>query len=251
MSKLFRYIGLILLGGLILAFSLSSGSAVQAEIVATSPEFDFGRVPPNSTLVYRSWLRSQGADTVRLGPIKAGCGCIGRLPGDSVIASGDSLQIELLWRTRVIAGKESKSAYIMPQNGLDAVRIRLLGQAYEPADSSRGPEISVKKLHFKASASEDQQRSRRVRLVNHVDQELPLTLVAAPGTGLSVETPESIPANGEAVIDVELSKDKSLEPFEDSFTLEMTTQSGYIHRFTIPVTYGDFSFRPVFTKTKQ
>jgi hypothetical protein len=89
-----------------------------------------------------------------------------------------------------------------------------------------------------------------VTLTNKSVDKLILTLVEV-GPGIEVEMPESIGADGSVELHVRRTDVDSGSRLETSFTVEATGNSGPKQRVSIPVVYGDFSFRPEFTTTRR
>jgi|GEM_PF-6924355 len=227
---------------LTLALLLLSETARPVDVWVDSPDFDFGVVPPNATLVYRSWIHNNSPDSLRLIDLKSGCGCLAGSPAEATIQPGDSLPLLLLWQSRTLEGPISRNAYIYLEGVPDPLPVQISGR---PSDSAAGVSASPVRVKF----DPQNPRRRSLRLSNQTAGELTVSLVGAPGPAIDVGFPEQLPAGGEGVVVVQIQEGFEKETIEDSFTLEFGGQAGYIYRLSIPVINGDFSHRPVFTRT--
>jgi hypothetical protein len=229
---------------------LAVSTPSYADLTLAGPEFDFGFVPSNSTLVYRTWLHNGGDDSVRVADIKAGCGCITAPLETWIIPPGDSLQLTFYWRTRVIEGPETKPVYVYVIGREDPLRLKLTGSGLPAEVETMDIEWSPRTVDFGQGVKGDS-RERSLRLRNRTDQAASVAVVSAPDKRLELSLPETLPAGGEAVGRISLIAAAAKVAFEDSFTLELTTEAGYIYRLSVPIVNGDFSFRPVLTKSEE
>ena len=243
---------LLLLTMALLGLLLAAAGVSQAQsrgVSVDSPTFDFGRVPANATLVTRTWIRNAGADTTHLAEVKTGCGCLTSLPQEARVAPEDSLEFSLSWQTRGIKGGDRKAAYLYFYNFSDPLRVTLTGQADLDSDTTPRPTVSPRHLHFE-SGEKSGGGWRRLTLKNPTGEELSLIMVSPPGPALEVEIPEKLPTEEQGSLRVRL-VGETPQTLEDSFTLELRSQSGYTYRLSVPVTRGDFAHRPVFTQTDR
>lgn len=226
--------------------AIAGFNAASADNVwVDNPSCDFGVVPPNATVIYRTWLHNNGEDSLFLRDIKTGCGCLTAGPVQSLVRPGDSIPINLAWQTRALEGPLTRSAYLYLQGSPDPLKIELTGHPRLTTDSTSGVGVSTAVLKFDSSGAS----YRSLRLRNVSEAEFAVSLVFAPDSVLQVEFPQTLPPKGEGVAVVTLDQAGKAMSFEDSFTLEFKSQAGYTYRLTIPVVNGDFSYRPVFSKT--
>lgn len=212
---------------------------------------DFGWVPPNATLVSQVWAMGSTEDTVELGPIKTGCGCLLVKPTSTEILPGDSLLLSCYWQTRGLEGSRTVSAYLYSGPGGRPVELVIRGKVVTDNDSTASLDWRPRRLEFgRASGGRKNQAEQVITLTNRTQSALTMTL-AGVGPELDVSLPESIVAGESARIGVAVSEIDPESDFETSFTLEFSGNAGESFRVSIPVVCGDFSFRPDFTTTKQ
>ncbi len=227
--------------------AVSYAAEPQAEI--SGADFDFGLVTQNQTYSHQVWLKAIDTDSVEIMSIKTGCGCL-TAPLESVWAApGDSLPIVFYWQTRNSVGKTATSAYLY--TGVETRPIEVLLQATVVTDFDSAASISWAPLEVRLPGrTRGEPPNKMVRLTNQTDEHLAVAVIET-GRELNLQVPDSLAA-GEAFTGfVALGEDTPEADFESSFTLELTGNLGRPIRVSIPVVFGDFSFRPEFTTTKE
>jgi hypothetical protein len=217
---------------LLISLTLIWGPAwAEGPVEISGAEYDFGQVVTNSTQAHTIWIRAAGTDTLTLTDVKTGCGCVTSPWAVSTIRPGDSLALTFYWQTRGSVGDQELSAYLYLKPENFPQKIVLSGNVVTPDDLQAS-------LDWRPSV---------LRLSGGQDGGLS---VAFDLTNRTSETPESIEPGKAAGGRIRLESGQTDSTFEGSVTLELTgNQSGGI-RVSLPVQYGDFSFRPFFT-TKQ
>jgi hypothetical protein len=231
-------------------FLLTAPQALVASEHASliGAEFDFGQVPQNATLTHQVWLHAGPDDTLRLVDIKTGCGCLTAPWESTQIAPKDSLLLVFYWQTRGSEGRRALSAYLFVDPEPYPLEVRLLGKAVTQPDPEASLHLRPWRVDFRAGSTG--RMDEVVTLTNKSVDKLILTLVEV-GPGIEVEMPESIGADGSVELHVRRTDVDSGSRLETSFTVEATGNSGPKQRVSIPVVYGDFSFRPEFTTTRR
>ena len=206
------------------------------------PTFDFGAVPGNSTVVYHSWLRTDGEDTVWINNVKAGCGCasIGELP--KYLAPGDSVEIAIAWQTRAAEPEMTTTAYLFTSAQSEPFEVVL--KATGGQQSGYPPSVSLGKPGAAGKVG------HRLVLRNSADYDLAIRRITPPTDEFELSLPDQIPAGQSVVGIVKLSNQDRQEPFELSVTFELVHDDQVMSRLTVPVAFGDFSFRPTYTTKK-
>ena len=229
-----------------LSLVLWTGSAAGQTLVIDEPTFDFGAVPSNATVVYNSWLRTDSEnakDTVWIDNVKAGCGCvsIGELP--KYLAPGDSAEIAIAWQTRAADQPEmSTTVYLFTSARSEPFELVLKAEGGQTGGYP--PSISLGKPGTARSAG------NRLVLRNSADYDLEIRLITPEVDEFQISLPEKIPAGQSVVGIVRLQNMSRVEPFELSVTLELVNDDQVMSRLTVPIAYGDFSFRPTYTTKK-
>jgi hypothetical protein len=210
-------------------------------------EYDFGTVPPSATLCHQVCIRS-GSDTVRLVDIKAGCGCLTTEWDTASIPSGDSLMVLFHWQTRGSVGQRNVSAYVYLERQAFPIEVRLAGNVVTPSDSTASIWCMPATIAFERKNGHNQSKS--FRLSNRSAGESAIRLVEA-GAAVRVDLPATVGPGQSVQGQVLIGSADSYSDFESSFTLELTGNQTPAYRVSVPVVYGDFSFRPMFTTSRK
>jgi len=226
--------------------AVATAGATDAPTV-TGAEYDFGLVPPNATMSHQVWIRS-GSDTVRVADIKAGCGCLTTEWDTATIPPGDSLSVLFRWQTRGSSGQRQVSAYLYLDPEPLPTEVRLSGKVVTPGDSSASIQCMPVSIAFEQKAGRNQ--NRNFRLTNRTDGALAITLVES-GSAIRIDVPTSAGPGQSVQGQVQIGSADSEAPFESSFTLELAGNQPPVYRVSVPVVYGDFSFRPMFTTSRK
>lgn len=238
-----RKVGWLLLV-LVPVICVTAGAKPVLEISPAS--WDFGLVPANQTVVFRPWFKSIGEDTLRITGVKTGCGCLAMPDSLLDLAPGDSVQVTLYWQTRAADGELGSTAYLFSDSGLDPYEISLMA-----VGSHDVPRV-------------DLGNPRKVRkefplvLQNKAEHAVAIEVLSPSSDYFELYLPQSIPAGGSVNGSVRLSESfagragdaKGDFRFEESVTIELRHEERTIRRMTIPVRFGDFSFRPEYTTTE-
>ena len=242
----FRQIIVLFLG----CFAAVSSQA-QSGLGIHPPTFDFGWAPQNATLVCQVWVVAPAGDTISLGEIKTGCGCLVVIPEPAEIPPGDSLTLSCYWQTRGSVGTHNVSAYLYTTPDQRPVELTIEGKVVTEDDSIASIDWSPRRVEFgRATGIRNNRTEKVITLTNVTDTELAVALVGQ-GPELGVALLETIPAGQTAQVQVAILGAHSGIDFESSFTLEFSGNASESFRVSIPVVSGDFSFRPDFTTTKK
>ena len=228
-----------LLGGLLFPLMVFASLAnARPELEMSPDQFDFGAVAPNATVRFTGWLHSVGDDTLRIESVKTGCGCtqVEQLP--EFLPPGDSAQLVVDWQTRAAVGELSTRVYLFTsaQSTPLTLDLQAVGgtAGYPPAIFLGTPERPKETAHNLVLRSES-------------DEDLAIEVLAGADEAFEFVLPDTLPANDVAVGRVWLADAYNDGPFERSVTLALSRDGEVRSRLTIPVAFGDFSFRPKFT----
>lgn len=235
---------------IILAFLLLIGSVQAAPKIKMKPDkFDFGMVAQNSTVAFQTWIYASGEDSLVIDHIKTGCGCLAVTLESNRVAPGDSIPIMLLWRTRHELGEINQSPYLFTNTGPDPLNLQLTATNFSETDTSLPVTFLPSRMGF-ALSPDSKDNYLRFRIINSSDDDLSIRLVSALTPEYRLDLPDSIYAHTEASGFISIGDEYIGEELERSFTVEFGVGSAIAGRRTIPVTVGDFSFRPNVTTTK-
>jgi hypothetical protein len=219
--------------GLVLAMQALPTSGMAApRLVIDQPEFNFGYVPQNARISHVYWLKSAGDDTLRILKVTPGCGCTKAPLKATVLAPGDSTELEVLFSTGKYRNRISKAPQIATNEGSEKKRVTFTAYVCGPADTTYPLRISPAILDMSESGQSGR-NEMAVTITNVSDQKLKVTLIEWPEQLINVELPESIGPGQSAQAEVTLRHDLPDESFEKSITLEVN--DAVSSRFTIPI----------------
>jgi len=78
----------------------------------SSKEFEFGRIPRGVIVPHIFYLKNMGGDSLVISKVRSHCGCTSIPVIDSIVYSGDSVAIELQFRSSGYRGSTKKSASV-------------------------------------------------------------------------------------------------------------------------------------------
>jgi len=206
-------------------------------------EFDFGYLPPNGTAVHRVWIHPGEQDTLRLVNVKTACGCLTTPWTETQILPGDSLPLLFYWQTRGLTGQRSVSAYLYLEPGVFPIEIRLLGKVVTPSDTGASVVCTPSTVMLKENPG--QKMNATFQLSNRTTEDLAVKLVEN-GPDIQITLPATVSKGKSETGQIGYVGTGQPGLFESSLTVELTGNQGAVFRVTIPVVYGNFSFRPVF-----
>ena len=235
---------------IVLWFLLTASQAWAASEHArlVGSDFDFGVVPQNATLAHRVWLHAGPDDTLRLVDIKTGCGCLTAPWKETWIVPKDSLRLVFYWQTRGSDGLQTLPVYFFVKPEPYPLEAKLSGKVVTQPDTEASLHLKPWRVDFQDGSGG--KMNEIVTLTNKSPDELTLTL-AEVGPEIEVEMPEIVGAGGSVELHVRRADANAGSRFETSFTVEAAGNSGPKQRVSVPVVYGDFSFRPDFTTTRK
>jgi hypothetical protein len=121
------------------------------------------------------------------------------------------------------------------------------GNVVTPNDSQAS--VSWQPVLVRLSAEPNGDLSGRFVLTGSVLDSLAVSIVES-GPEVVLNLPDTIVAGRSVVGQVVVEKGATAASYEGSVTLELSGNQTETYRVSIPMQYGDFSFRPLFT-TKQ
>lgn len=221
--------------GIILLLGAISGLVAQntdKKLQIIEGEYDFGAVAQNATITHTFWFKAVGNDTVYIDSLKTGCDCISAPLTQQWIAPGDSLPISLIWNTERKLGNSGRYPYIYVRGQKEPERILLSAkvtpqpdQGYPVAFKPFIAELTRMKGFSVDSVAVKIENKSNVPLHVHVVSEAPQVRISLP---------ESVPANGTAIMSLTLLPEYVGAEFIHSVTLAYTGE-GTSGIFTIPI----------------
>jgi hypothetical protein len=236
------------------ALAMLSGSVqARGDLLVLYAEFDFGTVPQRSTVAHRFRLVAAGDDTVRVTEIKTGCACIALLPSalaDSAffVAPGDTVTVTLLWQMRLSTGKISRQVLVLTDGNPEPMRVRLEATVEEPGtELAAAVSCQPVRLAFEA-LTRQRSLSAPLQLANSTGDDLAVVLESEPFPEIQSAIPDTLRSGERRVGSVAIAEALAGTELERSLTFSFRRGNSEVYRRTIPVSLGDFSYRPMGTK---
>lgn len=219
---------------LLTLFMIMAATFANAAPRLTLPEtvFNFGYAPQNAKISHRFWLISTGDDTLKILNIIPGCSCT-RAPLDkSILASGDSTVVEIIFSTKTYRDRVNKSPKIQTNEGTPDKALKIIATVVTRPDSTFPIVIQPYKLDL------SQKTKKRIDKIefsirNVSEQELKLNIVSIADDYFEVILPKSVKPGEVETARLQLRKSALDQAFEKSFTIKLSDDNGT--RFTIPV----------------
>ncbi len=210
------------------------GSAVNAAplLAIDQTDFDFGFAPQNSKVSHIFQLRNDGDDTLRIARVVPGCGCTQAPLADSILAPGQSTQLEIIFSTGHYNGAVTKRPRIETNESSTAKFVAITTNVAQRPDSTYPVQVRPYKLDM-SQFGETVRDQMKFTIANVSDSNLGITLVSCPDKMMSIELPEEVPAGGSVDAIAKLSPSAAKLSFETSFTIQLGDAAKT--RFTIPV----------------
>lgn len=104
-------IAVVILLGLVI-YGCSAKPSGPPKPVFDAEDFDFGRIPENSTVTHIYQLTNEGGDSVVIQRVRTHCGCTKAPVEKTVAGPGETIPIELRFNSRGIRGSSKKSATV-------------------------------------------------------------------------------------------------------------------------------------------
>ncbi|HWR82859.1 MAG TPA: hypothetical protein VN285_06130 [Candidatus Deferrimicrobium sp.] len=152
-----------------------------------------------------------------------------------MLAVGDSTELEIIFDTKAVKGKASKSPSISTNEGPPVKNVRINADVIERPDSTYPIIIDPYKLDL-SQFSEKVIDEKEFTITNVSDQPVELTIVSMPRGLFDLKLPDSIKPGKKAKGKLELRKEAYTESIEKSVTIEVSGPDSQTKtRFTLPV----------------
>lgn len=217
----------------LLVFLSASGSALAAPNMVISPrEFNFGKVPQQSTFTSIFWIKSTGSDTVRITEIDPGCSCTQMPLHDSTIAPGDSVPLGIVFKSGRMRGQIAKAPRLKTSISDEYHYIKLYAEAV--VDSLPTMPLTVAPLMLDVSQfSEKPRRKATVKITNRSATDLTLELREGGLKSFDIALPPIVKAGATVEVRLTVKADKVATNFEESFTIAVGDENRTV--FSVPV----------------
>ncbi len=215
------------------ATTFLGGVVLGQPVLKCSPEnFDFGFSIVNSTIVHKLWLKSTGADTVKIKDIKTGCSCTTMPLSRKEIAPGDSLEVTMSWDTQGTRGQIKRYPSIFYEGVEKPLRIGLFTHVLNVPDSNH----SVAILPFRFELGKHQSKSvdsLEFRIKNTTDKDIAVSIISHLLEQCDINLPNIIPAKGEAFGYIKIKPEFADQKFENSITIGFSHDEKFF--ITVPI----------------
>jgi len=239
------YIGLLLAisGYFASAGSVMGHSGPKMEI--DHQEFDFGIIPGDCKVEFRTWIRSTGSVDLEIADIKTGCACISSYADKEVLAPGDSAEVVFRWMVRDTAGTTAKQVFVFSNAGSGVAKIGMTAMIGGFGEAER---VQVVPDRISSLPGRTLSREWTLKLNNKFGETCTINPVMT-GKGITLAVPDSVLAGETGAIHLEVEQESVDQPLETSFTIEVGSGSGFSRRITVPVAIGNFGHKPTYVRT--
>jgi hypothetical protein len=128
----------LILGFLLLLFSITYGQIVGPKISYQESNFDFGDVNEGEVVVHNFEIYNTGGDVLKINHVRASCGCTAVKPEKDVLEPGEGTTIKVSFNTTRRKGKQRKHVYVLsndPEN--PEVRLSFTANINEVAEGKK------------------------------------------------------------------------------------------------------------------
>ena len=200
-----------------------------------NPVFDFGKVTQHTEISHTFWIKSVGTDTLRILKVEPGCGCTKAPLRDSVLAPGDSTDLEIIFSTRSYRGYVSKKPYLETNIGDDIEdKVFMQIKAELIPDPDNMTPIHLKPYQLDVSQfTEKPRRKAHFKIINVTEQAYEINPIDTSYKHFEVDLPRKI-GPGETVEGTVIVHENAIEKeFYQSITFELNDDGN--SRFSLPI----------------
>ncbi len=214
---------------------LSAFPPSNAKVQVNETSFDFGHMPNDASVSHSYWLHSRGGDSLKILRVKPACGCTKAPLKKDAVASGDSAEVELVFRANPgQRGNVTKTATVTcNDNNKGNFQLKFSARIYpkEYPDSLAPLTLSASSVKWDQSSKNNTQS---IMLKNVSKMPLKLDVVAGPNSFVDLEMDaKEIPPGGTKELKFSVSKHFTGQDFTKSFTFACNDVART--RYSIPV----------------
>lgn len=220
------------------ALVLAGGGAFAAPKMHVTPnEFNFGKVPQQSTYTTLFWIKSTGSDTLRILEIDPGCSCTQMPLPDSSIAPGDSVPLGIIFKSGRMRGNIGKAPKIKTNASAEFHYLKLY--AYALTDTIGVMPLGISPAIVDVSQfSEKRRRKATVRVTNRSPNAVTISLHNILSNSFSVTGPTAIAAGATIELTVQVKEEKVATSFQESFTISVSDEDRSVLSVPVVRTYA-------------
>lgn len=219
----------------LLLFILVSGSSLLAGPAIEIPEgeFYFGKTVQLATVRHIFWIKSVGSDTLRVTNIHPGCGCTEAPLKDSVLAPGDSTELEIVFSTKHFRGlTEKKTAIISNATNEPKAYVSFIADLSQESEEMRPLVIQPSRVDVSQFTKTPRRRAKFL-IENRSDEDYALQVIDDYDVSFEINLPRKIKAGETVEASVTVDEDKINEEFLQSFTFQLDDEKKT--RYTVPI----------------
>lgn len=133
--------------------TVAAAQVLGPKISAPEKEYDFGVINQGEYALHDFVITNTGDDVLKIGRVRASCGCTAAKPEKSELAPGESTNIHVEFNSRGRRGKQRKYIYVYTNDPkIPEFRLKLTGEIVvnENAAKSKGAILKLEKTqhHF-------------------------------------------------------------------------------------------------------
>lgn len=210
-------------------------ASLTAEPIIEIPdnEFYFGKTVQQATVRHVFWIKSVGTDTLRITEIRPGCGCTEAPLKDSVLAPGDSTELEIIFSTKRFRGLTEKKTAILSNAANEAKSwVTFISDLSQESEEMRPLVVNPMRVDVSQFTKTPRRRAKFL-IENRSDEDFGLSIIDSYDLNFTIELPKKIKAGETVEATVIVNENEINEEFTQSFTFQLDDQNKT--RYSVPV----------------
>lgn len=217
----------------VLIGAAATSALAEARIEIPNNEFYFGKTVQQAAVRHVFWIKSVGTDTLRINEVHPGCGCTEAPLKDSVLAPGDSTELEIIFSTKRFRGlTEKKSAILSNAVNEPKAWVSFISDLSQESEEMRPLVVNPMRVDVSQFTKAPRRRAK-FAIENRSDEDFTLTVVDNYDLNFQIDLPKKIKAGETVEGSVIVDENKITEEFLQSFTFQLDDKNKT--RYSIPV----------------
>ena len=209
-----------------------SDSKTAVDSNQTILEWDYGFLPQKSVVSHLFYLHNTNSNSIKVTKVKAGCSCTSVSPIDEPIAPGDSVGVEVTFKSGRYFGEVRKTTKVYVDNGEEpAFLLRIRAEVFKNNESAGTVTLEPPRLKLERKESD----SAELTISNHGEDTLAVMAVYIPvKLADAIQLPQQIAPGENGEITLKL-KNREQGAGSKALSLTLDLSGSDKCRITIPV----------------
>ena len=219
---------------IILLFCISSFAQTESLVKMSHASANFGFIPEMGEFTRKITMKSNTADTIRIGKISTYCDCVIAKFDNNTLLPGDSIILEIKLIPQKLAGKIYKVTHIYEESGARLAKVTVKAAIYKNCNNFEDIFVEPAVLNF--SQFGDKGIEKAEFYINNVtDETIPLELIFSNDEYFELSFPVYVEANKKAKGTVKLTNKGKSSEFGESFTFKYINTKSQEFLFSVSV----------------